>query len=164
MNQRLGLGGRGLVPSSSADRVVDAQGGEEQSGQLTALYPFFLNLWEAESPCQLQGEGDTLAGDGWWVWGSRPAGYWAGPGTWVWGHGHPEQSTVPSSTAHDLKLAVMEEVTSLKLAIRALPWRASLAAHHCFYPRVKTQDKELCNPSSERKTPWEWSRLFLLIF
>lgn len=142
MNQRLGLGGRRLVPRSSTDRVVEAQGGEEQIWAAdSALHPFFLNLWEAESPRQLQGEGDTLAGDGWWVWGSRPAGYCAGPRTWVWGHGHPEQSTVPSSTVHDLKLAIMEEVTPLKLAIRALPWRASLAAHHCFYPRVKTQDK-----------------------
>lgn len=34
MKQRLGLG-TGLVPSSSADRVVKAQGGEGESGQLT---------------------------------------------------------------------------------------------------------------------------------
>lgn len=59
-----------LVPSSSADGLVEAQGGKE-SGQLTlpsTPFPNFRGSWVTmPAACR---EGDTLPGDGQWVWGS----------------------------------------------------------------------------------------------
>lgn len=107
------------------DRVVGAQGGEEEApGSCPCPPPLLLSVGEAESPCQLQGGRETpsLGMDGGLgeAAGGRPAGYWAGPGpgcgAWTPCSPTSEQSIVPSSTSGDLKLAVMEVFTPWKWA------------------------------------------------